>query len=346
MAFGSFIVESGPAEVKKQEKAVRKTKTGKVPELQKKPELLADDKVFSILLVGRSQAAMRDYLCSLNQNMNEVLSGSGLSYYTREYAAITDIVAAKKHLDGYFWTGQETEYVCADPEEEKACVNYIFSISPSGNQQVCLDFNFCCMTPQEAESAGAASADAVWILAEEPSIEEEDTYAKALGRFLGLLQNKGTSAPDAGNGVFILLSQFEHRVHFKGNETENFLNEGARKKLYDSCRQAFGGIRSASAAMLFLLQIYGGLQYVGRNEQGAPVLSVSRNGFYQKYLPAGCHLPLLYLLEASVPKDAFWQGREGEEVWAKLQKSFAAYRTGDSWKPQPLGTGGNADEKE
>ena len=92
MAFGSFVAEERPEKARRErpsrEKPVRerpeRVKVEPVVDetLRETPPSKGRDKL-RIVLLGRSLSIMQEFLCGMNLNMSEALSGLGLAYYTR-----------------------------------------------------------------------------------------------------------------------------------------------------------------------------------------------------------------------------------------------------------------------
>ncbi len=340
MAFGSFFVTDGS--FPKREKKERPAKAPKAPKepkpVEEKPAVPAPKwnpatggMTVSVVLVGRTREILREYICSMKQNMDETLSGGGLSFYTKDYRTITEMVDVKKRLESFFWAAQDAKWTCAGEEDvETEAGSYSFCISPAGKQQVAITLEFTCV-PQAALSAGVLQgADHVWILSDVPGMEAQDGYMAAVKSSVS-----GLTSGENGPKVAYLLSHLEHRTHYRGVGADSSMPDAARRKLYGMWKENFTGITGTTAknTWLYLVQIYGGLQYVGCDEQGHLQLQVGQDGYYQKYLPAGCHLPIYYALESAKKAGGFLDTADGNVMWTAIQKSFAAYLTNMHWKP-------------
>lgn len=311
MAFGSFTIE-----VRQQgEKPVEKELMAKSVPKEGKTSL-------SIILVGRTQKMMREYLCSMKRNMDEALVGSSLTFYTKEHRTITEIVAANKELDNIFWEAKDENWVREAARQEENPERYIFSISPAGKQTLCLEICFTCITPEASERA-FDRADAVWILTDVPGMEEDDEYIKAVRSLVSELSGKAET--ESGFGMFFLISYFEHRARFQGSGAETILPAPASKRLYELWKQNFGAYAEKKGVGIYMVQVYGGLNYAGRNEKGELLWQIGRNGYYQKYVPVCCHLPVYGSIDRSREFNDFFEKQEGSFLWSELQKSFAVH---------------------
>ena len=127
MAFGSFVAEARPEKTRRERPAREKTVRER-PErvkvepvvdetLRETPPSKGRDKL-RIVLLGRSLSIMQEFLCGMNLNMSEALSGLGLAYYTRESATINDLVGKKKRLEQFCWSFSSDDW--SYPEHEDA----------------------------------------------------------------------------------------------------------------------------------------------------------------------------------------------------------------------------------
>lgn len=335
MPFGSFEVKGGLwgkkcREVQKEEKKQEKQ--------QEKPTPVpgwngAVSTEIQILLVGSSQMLMRDYLCSLKQNMDAALGGGELSYYTKDHRTIQGTVAVKKQIEECFWDAKEERLLHDPPEEEGAPEYYTFSISPAGKPDICVELRFCCMTPGGSGIAG--EYDAAWVLAEGMDSRtlaakaEPDEYEKAVKGLLDALAGSGKTE------VFFLISQFEYLGHFRGEGGAAELDASLRRELYRGCRQVYGEMtgRGMQKASMCQMQIYGGLEHFRKNDRGEWIQRLSQDGYFQSYVPVGCHLPVFHTIKAVKEKGGGFFGTVlGEQIWMELQKNFSGYLANSKWR--------------
>ena len=108
-------------------------------------------------------------------------------------------------------------------------------------------------------------------------------------------------------------------------------------EFYKKANDLFAG-RAAVPVALFPLQVYGGLQYFGKDEKNQPILKSVPTGYYQSYIPEGCHLPLLYTLDKTVEArgtDLFTEGGL-EGLKKSLRRYYASVLGSKNWTPDLL----------
>lgn len=284
----------------------------------------------NILLIGRNMEQIREYLCSANTNMTQALHGQGMTYYTRELAAITDVVSRKKKLEQFFWNTDQENW-CYQTEQMEA-PTYTFSISPSGVQKMVLDLVIRCSVPgQEVDTAGA---DICWILADGMVLDdtlEHDSYrayiADKLRQFCG---GENASMP-----VVLLLSQIEKWGHFDSVNGATFFPSAAFAKLMSCCKDRFAAcVGKGTTVPVIPVQVYGGLEYRGADANGQPVLQIGQSGYYQSYIPEGCEVPGLYTI---VRLCAAGENSLGEDLLHAARGHFAVKYANAGWQPVYLG---------
>lgn len=329
MPFGSFEVKGN----------IRKREKNAVQEKKEKPVSVPEWKTAAsveipILLIGSSGMLMRDYLCSLKQNMDEVLAGGELSYYTKEQQTIQDMIAAKKQIEACFWDSQEERLLCGS-EEENTPAYYTFSISPAGRPQISVDLCFCYMTPDQAAQDAVRETGAVWILAEGMDFrtmgakEEADEYEEAVKKRLS-----GFGEAD-GTALIFLISQFEYLGRFRGDAGAAELDGSLRQELYRSCRKLYGEMPGQwkDRASMCQVQIYGGLEHFRKNAGGEWVQRPSRDGYFQSYVPVGCHMPVYRTIQMVKEQGGgFFDTELGQCLWLELQKNFSGYLANTKWQ--------------
>ena len=290
MAFGSIVMEERaprPVKAKPVSTPVREVQT-----VTKEPAApsAGGRKRLEILLVGRNLALMQEFLCSMNQNMGEALSGQGLAFYTQELASISDIIEKKKRLEQYCWSFSDADW--RYPEGGEASRTYTFSISPAGSQGQALDLVIRCVTPRGDGTIPGGQADGVWLLSDGALLyDERDDYLVALQDMLDGLSGKGENA----GPVCLILSQIERLGHFDGPGALSLLPPKVSARVTALCRERFSaGIPVA----LIPVQVYGGMECAGLDEKHDPLLRIGQNSFYQSYVPDNCQIPCLYTIQA------------------------------------------------
>lgn len=352
MAFGSFFVKQSPS-VKKDrkngenvlEKGMVEEKSEKIEESSWKKsekEETTDGKtavadtaacVLSILLIGSSGREIRDFLCSMNISVNGMAGGEGLAFFTKDFRTISDMVAAKKQLDGYFAAPGEGERRLLE-EDGEAGRRYVFDISQAGRQKRCVEMQITCCTAEELDTArtDAAAWDAVWILMPQPYLEEGRVDARIFQWLEQWEENQGEGAPS----VQFLISQFEYLERFHVRGTEVSLSEKTREHLLRSCIESVQSGMDAAAGKgeaekrwkLLPVQVYGGLEFAGWTEEGEARYTVGGSGFFQRYVPVGCQMPLMETLNDCFDRGklGFFLEEEGEELWSGIRHMFEPWR--------------------
>lgn len=321
MPFGSFIAQPLPAADQKQKKK---------PAPQRSIHESRD--TLRIVLIGRSLPLTQDFLCSMSQNMDQSLAAHGMTYYTRELDAISDMVARKKKMEQFFWTVSEENWMYpTDGEEEK---RYTFSISPSGNQKQTLDLAFHCATPEQIQREDLLQADALWVLA------DGAIYGGGVstGFELAAADILRTFSEAGRKPVCILLSQIERWGHFERvNGVTVFPRAVSRSLQESSCKTLSGGYGRERHIAVVPVQIYGGLEYIGSDEYGQPMLHITQSGFFQSYIPENCEVPGLYTLQAIRASDEALQEFPCGDLHGVIEKVFVDKYGNAGWHPVFLG---------
>ena len=299
-----------------------------------RPPIHVDSSVIRIVLGGRNLSLIREFLCSMNQNLGDVLQEVGLSVYTRELQTITDITAQKKKLEQFFWNFSQEDWLC--PADEQAQVNYSYCIGVAGNQRTVLEFQFHCVTPRAGFSPGQVPADAVWLLTDGALMgdaAQADSYIQWARSILSQLSGGGEGQPQPV--ICLLPAQLEALGHFDGPGQQSKLPDALMQQVAERCRACFS--TSADAALV-PVQIYGGMEYTGVDEKGDPVLHIGQSGFYQSYIPDNCHIPALYTIQrvaAVRPLNLFAETFPGgllESIRQHYSRKFASA----GWTPETL----------
>ncbi len=284
-----------------------------------------------ILLVGETEELMRDYLCALKQNMDELLNGSELTYYTKENETIAEIVEVKKELVDCFWEGKGKTW--PDYQETKTDgseKNYTFSISPAGNPQISVDLQFICRIPSMVTEPLRRGCQATWILADGAGDDADETGKQQIRQLLSSIseEHQAQKAP-----VLLLAFNLEQIGHFKGTGANAQLSDSVRNQVYSNCRKVYKEACPGCDPLLYTIQLYGGLEQNGRNEQGKPVYKVNDSGYFNSYVPEGCQMPLFPTLAAvRENEDPFMVSAAGDRMWMALQKCFNPYLGLKQWR--------------
>ena len=308
-----------------------------------------------VLLIGRDQRLILDFLCSMNINMNDIAGAAGLAFYTEDHETMFLIIETKKQLEEIFYAqGGETDR--KEMEEETEPRKYFFDISFAGKQSRCVELEFTCVTPEALRGGNLSPAgfDTVWVLAEEPCMEQGGADGD-LAAWLASWRNRtrsGEAAEYGGNGkqkgknaaaqsVFFLACQFEHLERFRVRQDEIGLSMKTKRHVSENIKNAYGYAAEDTGWKIMPVQIYGGLEYGGTDENGRLRLEMSRNGFYRRYVPVGCHMPVAYTLSEHMRRgDAeFLSGDEGNLLWTRLQNTFRPFCENDALQAESMEMG-------
>lgn len=331
MAFGSFLVEDRPP---RPEREQRQTKPH-VPDAEKTkvtPEpLAADHERLQILLIGRNLPVLQEFLCSMSQNMSEALQKQGFAFYTQELECISDVIAQKKRMEQFCWSFTNENWTYPDCEETSR--TYIFCISPSGDQERALELVFRCITPDSEERMKWSQTDAVWLLS------DGALFFDPGDGFLAYLQEVLLSFPEQSaedhKPVCLIQSQIEHLGHFDGPGDRSILPRQTADRICGLCRDHFS---ADTPAALIPVQVYGGMECVGMDARGAPVLHIGKSGFYQSYIPDNCHVPALYTIQSICARSRgdYFANASGKGLLQAIRSHFAGKFGDPQWKPDLL----------
>lgn len=286
----------------------------------------------NILLAGRNLSLLREFLCSMNQNMAQALQEEGLAFYTQELKTISSMTAVKKKLEQFFWTFSQNDW--SYPADEGGEDFYRFSISSAGDQSRVLELVFHCVTPGAGDLA-PGQADAVWLLTDGLLLEAgggEDPFTRFLQGSLHTLAQGGFDRP-----VCLVLSQIERMGHFDSAGMKFQLPQAAAAQLTRLCQEYF--LESCGSKLrpaLIPVQVYGGLECAGVDSKGDPLMRMGQSGFYQSYIPENCQIPGLYTLQAITAarqQDFFPDNKLSQGI----QHHYALRFSNAGWRPQALG---------
>lgn len=363
MPFGSFWIQKKEKQEKtknerteeaRQDEVTREKPAGEEPKprpLEEKPSFFSGPQPdlpagagsvgyrISVLLVGYSQRTICNFLCSMNMNMNDIAGEAGLAFYTEDHQTMSRMIEAKKRLDGIFYSRQSA---AEQPDEEESCKmqRYAFRLSLAGRQSRCVEFEITCVTREQVQQSGPQQFDALWILEEEPHLEQ----GTGISGVYGLCKESGNEEKP----VLFLASQFEHLERFRVLEREVSLSYETKEKLAEYIRTSWereAGFTEAVCRMI-PVQIYGGLEFAGWDERGEGKLEVSKSGFYQRYIPVGCQMPLIYTVEAYVGsgRTDYFHSEDGNVLITRLFQVFHPYCESEALKAERIG-GMNREER-
>lgn len=227
-----------------------------------------------IAVIARNTKLAQEFLCAVKDNMTKVQS-EGLVLFSTENSTISDITAAKNRLDrGFFNRVVQWRY----PADAQTGKNYVFRMSPSAKETTRIELVFQCGTPGALNISGAA---AIWVLLDGHATEQNpDAYEQAV---CDLLRNTD------GKPVYLLMAHVESLSCFREVLGRFNYPVTAYQKLLDISTGLMGDLKQK--ATVLPVQIYGGMEYAGMDEDGQPVLMLNTSGSYKC---VGCELPLLY----------------------------------------------------
>ena len=282
MAFGLIQME----ERELRPRPERKEPMEKVQERREAGGVAAASRLH-ILLLGRNLSILQEFLCSMNENTSEALSGQGLAFYTRELDSISSLIARKKRLEQFCWSFSSADW--SYPEDDEAERTYMFTVSPSGSQDRALDLVIRCVTPKASFSW--ADVDAVWLLSDGALLHDPgDPFLDVLRGALEELSSQEDAVP-----ACLIVSQLEELGRFGGVGGQSLLPSKVSAQITTLCRETF--LADCPAAII-PVQVYGGMECAGMDEKHDPVLRIGSSSFYQSYVPDNCQIPCLYTIQA------------------------------------------------
>lgn len=332
MPFGSFNAQERT--VKKKEKPMKEPMAPK-PLVKESPAV--NSTKLNILLIGRNMALIQEFLCSMNQNMSQALHAQGMTYYTRELNSISDIVSQKKKLEQFFWSFSTTDWTY--PVDNTDGKTYTFSISPSGDQRKALDLVIHCVVPEQESEVKLEHMDACWILADGMLLDSGvgyDSYEQYIANKL----DRFAQYQDSYRPICLILSQIEKWGHFDGISGTTVFPKAVYRQLTDICRAKFTALGNTERPIaVILIQIYGGLEYIGVDQNNQPMLHIGQSGFYQSYIPDSCETPGLYTIQALCANRSidFLSGTPEGGLLHVIRNHFADKYGNAGWHPAFLG---------
>ena len=148
--------------------------------------------------------------------------------------------------------------------------------------------------------------------------------------------------------VFFLISQFEYLERFRVFGQEITLSFSTKEKLTGLIRESLNLTADdrLKYAHVLPVQIYGGLEFIGWDEAGNLLLDISESGFYQRYIPVGCQMPLIYTAQSCLKENQadFFKSSDGSTLLTSLWQSFHPYCENEALKAEQIG--GDSGEKE
>ena len=285
-----------------------------------------------IQVAARTPGILAEFMGSLYQNMSVALSHHAMAFYAPDRPTIDSIARTKKRYDDYFRIFSQEDWVYRQEGDSEGRQGgeepgeYHFCLSSSGNQRKAIDLSFRCVTPEEAASLEAV--DAVWLMADGVCLSEmaaEDHFTQRLRKAIDLL-----SAREDGVPVCLILSQIENRCILDTAQSST----RTQNELAAIARSIFGS--ESTRTSLIPVQIYGGLDCVGMDENHCPILRLGKS--LQIYRPAYCQIPALHTLRqvtAERGTDFFADVMQGG-LLGGIAACFKDALESSSWEPETL----------
>ena len=239
----------------------------------------------NICLISRTQAQASQFLCAMNINMGEAMPRHGLAFYIPDLRTITTMSREKQKLLSFFRSFSQENWVFQTDEEERGV--YIYDLSPAGVQKKAIELKIQCLTPDEGSIP--ANWDALWLLADGVSLTSQAADDGYTRRILEIMNGLPAANADVPRPVTLILTQFD------GSGEDEVMRWGADP--VTAWNNHVPGLENAESAVAMIpVQVYGGLTFAGRDAGGSPVLRLDKK--FQTYRPKGCHIPVLYSLQA------------------------------------------------
>ena len=284
-----------------------------------------------ILVIGRNMAMIQEFLCAMNENMSEALQTQGLAFYTQELQTISDVVAKKKKLEQFLWSFSKQDWCYS--EEDTHEKKYVFSISPSGDQQKAIDLELQCITPDAETNMSWAQTDALWLLSDGALVLQE--YDGFLSYLRDVLAGLPEQSADEKKPICLIQTQIESLGHFSGVAGMSRLPEKVERSITQMCRAQF--VCDAPVAII-PVQVYGGMEFVGLDDNHMPKLHIGQSGFYQSYIPDNGHVPVLFTLQSicADKQEPVFTGINQTELLKSIRNHFGKKFGNVQWAPYML----------
>ena len=271
MAFGKLVVRACASTPPKRKRETPVKLTEKPSPAPEKGTAGLD-----IMLIAPTCQEAEDYLCGLYFNLLQALGGGRATAYTREFLAISRLSDIKQELEEIVRKPVGGTYIRRGAEDEPSLTQCTLTLGESGNTALAMDMRFVWTSPKEAVGR---KTDVVLALLN--CGENAETAAKAMD-----------AARSAANGGPILwvLTNFEKKHLFWNTDGDSSLKASLRSSLCELLN-----ISCKKDEYVVYAQTYGGLEFIGREENDAILRSDVR---CRDYMPVGCHVPVMVMVEA------------------------------------------------
>lgn len=330
MPIGSFIARhKAPVLKSKPEPVVHEPAPINLPSMDIPATTITEIDHVDIGIVARNMSVIQDFLCSMYQNTTEALHREGLAFSTQELGTITEVVGGKKRLEQYFWEGSK-QWICSgDNTSEK---RYTFCVSPSGNQTSVLSITLHCAAAPSLP-AGWEGMQALWLLTD-GKLFAQDARQDAYYDFLRGTLSRG------GCKKSLILTQIECLGHYSSAGGRLRIPDKERSPILQACAGVFSdACPEGDSVNVFPVQVYGGLEFSGIDQQNSILLITGQNGYYQSYIPQFCHVPLLTTLREISNRMQIPLMTIGTEsvLIRSINAHFDHVFRNETWKPDTLG---------
>ena len=239
--------------------------------------------VLNILLVGSSAETMRDYVTGLFYNARDLFVQNGLAFYGENNAVDNVFSERKQRLQGLFASYGDSEYKLS-AQQSAGMETFSLRLGVAGNPQQSLAVRITCAV--FTQFPPVEGFDAVWIMADAEVYQTPGSDKITATPVL-------YAANQAGKPVLLIAGQMESFGRFSTQDDgicsiTNKENKAILHSLAVSWGDEFNG------KSVFPVQIYGGLTYKRKDDQGNTVLEKNSGWSYN---PAACHLPLLFTIK-------------------------------------------------
>lgn len=305
MPIGCFYVDD-LSKTESPKKEVRKAPVKEIKPKQVDFAPAAESKSFhlKVLLLGRSQKIMREYICSMYKNLTDDFIGTKLSVFTKNQGTLTEIIETENEINRYFRDNNSSDRILVD-ETEKSSENYSVEIGIAGQQDVSLSLDFTCVT--DGAGCSAAGYQAAWILLDAELTDKSGSffggYDTCVKSFLSSLDSKKIP-------VSLIASQFENLERYSSCRTFVPVSTDARNEITQRVKEKYAECFGEKSGNVFLLfsQVYGGFAFSGTSGQGDIIQNIGSGRSFYDYRPLACHSAVLmtvkFMLERRMLPDS------------------------------------------
>lgn len=270
MAFGKFSMVSRQAKP-------RKPVEEKKPPESKMPPMVFDRgaSVMEILLIAPTCEEAEDFLCGCYFDIIQAVGGSRLTAYTKEFSTITRLTEIKQLMEETILKPAGRELLRKTPEDGVPFEQGTITLGQAGNPALAVDLHFTWSSPS---LVAGRQADAVFVLLNcaQPQAAQICIHAARQAA--------------AGYPLIWVVSGFENKKVIWSEDGNSTLSVQLRRELRELL-----GLTSGAGEYAAYVQLYGGMEFVGRTDGSALLRSDRR---CREYMPMGCHVPVFVAMDA------------------------------------------------